>query len=60
MPIGRKEIFITFRVSKSDYFKRDGPDLHTDATISPSQAILGGTVRVQGIYDDQTIQVRII
>lgn len=57
MPVGKREIFITFRVEKSDYFKRDGSDIHTDANISLSQAGLGGTIRIQGIYEDQTIQV---
>jgi DnaJ family protein A protein 3 len=57
MPVGRKEIFITFRISKSDYFRRDGADVHTDAEISLSQALLGGTIRVRGIYEDQTVQV---
>ncbi|XP_075214300.1 dnaJ homolog l(2)tid, mitochondrial-like isoform X3 [Lycorma delicatula] len=52
-----QELFITFRVAKSDYFRRDGADIHTDADISLSQAILGGTIRVQGIYEDQTIQI---
>lgn len=46
-----------FRVEKSRYFRRDGSDVHTDAEISLSQAILGGTIRVQGVYDDQTLQV---
>ncbi|KAJ9590760.1 hypothetical protein L9F63_016276 [Diploptera punctata] len=57
MPIGRKEVFITFRVDKSDYFRRDGADIHTDAEISLSQAVLGGTIRVRGVYEDQTIQI---
>lgn len=57
MQVGKKEIFITFRVEKSDYFRRDGQDIHTDAIISLSQAVLGGSIRVQGIYEDQTIQV---
>ncbi|XP_059479801.1 protein tumorous imaginal discs, mitochondrial isoform X2 [Neocloeon triangulifer] len=57
MPVGKKEVFITFRVEKSDYFRRDGSDIHTDANISLSQAALGGTIRVQGIYEDQTIQI---
>lgn len=57
MAVGRKEIFITFRVEKSRYFRRDGSDVHTEAEISLSQAILGGTIRIQGVYDDQTIQV---
>ncbi len=30
LPVGRKEVFITFRVESSDYFKRQGSDVHTD------------------------------
>ncbi|XP_029673888.1 protein tumorous imaginal discs, mitochondrial-like isoform X2 [Formica exsecta] len=57
MPIGNKEIFVTFRVEKSRYFRRDGPDVHTEAGISLAQAVLGGTIRVEGVYEDQTIQI---
>lgn len=44
-------------MEKSRYFRRDGSDVHTEAEISLSQAILGGTIRVQGVYEDQTLQV---
>lgn len=57
MSVGNKELFITFNVEKSRYFRRDGADVHTEANISLSQAVLGGTIRVQGVYEDQTIQV---
>lgn len=57
MAVGKKEIFVTFRVEKSRYFRRDGPDVHTDAEISLAQAVLGGTIRVEGVYEDQTIQI---
>lgn len=57
MSVGNKELFVTFRVEKSDYFKRDGPDVHTEADISIAQALLGGTIRIQGLYEDHTIQV---
>ncbi|XP_013791198.2 protein tumorous imaginal discs, mitochondrial-like isoform X1 [Limulus polyphemus] len=57
MQVGKRELFITFRVQQSDYFHRDGADVHTDATISLSQAVLGGAVRVQGIYEDITIKI---
>ncbi|KAF2896101.1 hypothetical protein ILUMI_10071 [Ignelater luminosus] len=57
MPVGRKELFVTFRVEKSDYFRRDGADVHTEAEISVAQAVLGGTIRIQGIYEDHTVQV---
>lgn len=48
------------RVEKSSYFRRDGADVHTDAEISLAQALLGGTIRVQGVYETQTIQVHIV
>lgn len=57
MAVGQKELFITFRVEKSNYFKRDGSDVYTEADISIAQAILGGTIRIQGVYEDHTIQV---
>jgi len=57
MAIGKKEIFVTFRVEKSRYFRRDGPEVHTDAEVSLAQAVLGGTIRVEGVYEDQTIQI---
>lgn len=60
MSVGNKELFVTFRVEKSDYFKRDGPDVHTEADISIAQSLLGGTIRIQGLYEDHTIQVRLL
>lgn len=57
MAVGKKELFITFKVEKSNYFRRDGADVHTEANVSLSQAVLGGTIRVQGVYEDHTIQV---
>ncbi|XP_076277062.1 dnaJ homolog l(2)tid, mitochondrial isoform X1 [Lasioglossum baleicum] len=58
MSVGNKEVFVTFRVEKSKYFRRDGPDLHTDAEISLAQAVLGGTIKIEGVYEDHTIQIR--
>ncbi|XP_076236161.1 dnaJ homolog l(2)tid, mitochondrial isoform X1 [Calliopsis andreniformis] len=58
MAVGKKEVFITFRVEKSKYFRRDGSDIHTDAEVSLSQAVLGGTIRIEGVYEDHTIQIR--
>ncbi|XP_072945342.1 protein tumorous imaginal discs, mitochondrial-like isoform X2 [Epargyreus clarus] len=57
MAVGNNEVFITFKVEPSTYFKRDGPDVHTDCTISVAQAMLGGTVRIQGLYEDHTLQI---
>lgn len=57
MQIGNRELFITFRVAKSDYFRREGADVHTDAVISLAQAVLGGSIRVQGVHEDMTIKI---
>ncbi|KAK0083152.1 hypothetical protein PV325_009237 [Microctonus aethiopoides] len=58
LAVGNKEVFVTFRVENSRYFRRDGSDVHTDAEISLAQAALGGTIRVQGVYEDHTVQIR--
>ena len=57
MPVGNREVFITFRVEKSNYFTRKGADVYTEAAISLAQAALGGSVRVQGIYEDLNVQI---
>ncbi|XP_028913627.1 dnaJ homolog subfamily A member 3, mitochondrial isoform X1 [Ornithorhynchus anatinus] len=57
MPIGKKEVFITFRVQKSPVFRRDGADIHSDLYISVAQAILGGTARAQGLYETINIMI---
>uniref|UniRef100_A0A1A8KYZ5 DnaJ homolog subfamily A member 3, mitochondrial n=1 Tax=Nothobranchius pienaari TaxID=704102 RepID=A0A1A8KYZ5_9TELE len=57
MPVGKKEIFITFRVQKSPVFRRDGADIHSDVHVSVAQAILGGTVRAQGLYETLNLSI---
>ncbi|XP_062467863.1 dnaJ homolog subfamily A member 3, mitochondrial isoform X1 [Pezoporus occidentalis] len=57
MPVGKKEIFITFRVQKSSVFKRNGADIHSDLLISVAQAVLGGTARCQGLYETINITI---
>jgi len=57
MPVGKKEVFITFRVQKSPVFRRDGADIHSDLLISVAQAILGGTARSQGLYETLNLSI---
>lgn len=52
-----KELYVTFKVSKSNYFRRDDADIHTDAVISVSQAILGGNVKIEGLYEDLNVTI---
>ena len=44
-----EELFITFHVQSSSYFRVNGADIHTDCVISLSQAVLGGTAKIEGI-----------
>ncbi|KAK3099479.1 hypothetical protein FSP39_005076 [Pinctada imbricata] len=57
MKVGQEELFIHLKVSKSNIFKREGADIHSDVVVSLSQAVLGGTVRVPGVYDDILINI---
>nr|XP_046271375.1 dnaJ heat shock protein family (Hsp40) member A3a isoform X1 [Scatophagus argus] len=57
MPVGKKEIFITFKVQKSPVFRREGADIHSDLYVSVAQAILGGTARTQGLYETLNLTV---
>ncbi|RTG91313.1 DnaJ subfamily A member 3 [Schistosoma bovis] len=51
------EIFLQIRVEKSRYFRREGADIHSDITVSLSQAALGGKIRVQGIYENMLVTI---
>jgi len=52
-----QELFVNVRVEPSNYFRREGTDIHTDANISISQAILGGIIRVQGLTEDLNVRI---
>jgi len=52
-----REVFVTVRVEESDYFRRSGCDVHTTANISISQALLGGIIRVKGLYEDINLRI---
>ena len=54
---GGQEVFITCRVGNSDYFRREGNDVHTTAYISLSQALLGGIIRISGLHDDINLRI---
>ena len=54
---GNQEIFVTVRVEDSSYFTREGPHVHTNADISISQAVLGGIIRIQGLYEDLNVRI---
>jgi len=52
-----REVFITVKVEESDYFRREGYDVHTTANISLSQALLGGIIRLTGLHEDINLRI---
>jgi len=57
MNVGLSEIYVTFRVQPSRHFSREGLDIISNVDISATQAMLGGTVRVKGIYEDMSLDI---
>ncbi|XP_033742693.1 protein tumorous imaginal discs, mitochondrial-like isoform X2 [Pecten maximus] len=57
MPVGQQEVFITFKVSRSRDFRREGADIHSDVNICISQAVLGGTLKIPGVYEDILLKI---
>jgi len=52
-----QEIFVNVVVEESKYFKRQGYDVHTEADVSVGQAVLGGIIRIQGLYEDLNVRI---
>ena len=46
------------QVEESDVFQRDGFDIHSNAKISFTQAILGGEVRIPGLNGHIMVKAR--
>ncbi|XP_020906435.1 dnaJ homolog subfamily A member 3, mitochondrial isoform X1 [Exaiptasia diaphana] len=57
LPMGTGEVFITLRVSQSKIFERQGSDVFTTATISFTQAVLGGKIKIPGIQGDIELKI---
>jgi molecular chaperone DnaJ len=53
------DLIVTCRVKPHEYFQRDGDNLHTRVNISIVQAALGAEIEVDGIFEDEHVQVRI-
>ena len=48
------DLYIVLYVKKSDKFKRDGYNIFTELSISMPQAVLGDTIQIDTIDDEQT------
>lgn len=52
--------YFTHQVSKSNKFERDGFDIHSNVTISFTQAALGGEVKTPGLKGPIMLKVNIM
>ncbi|XP_054165473.1 protein tumorous imaginal discs, mitochondrial-like [Oppia nitens] len=53
-----QEMFITFHVLVNKYFRRDGYDVHTDASVSLAQSVLGGNIKIEGVHSDINLDIQ--
>ncbi|KAK9156999.1 hypothetical protein Scep_003573 [Stephania cephalantha] len=52
------DLYVTVKVQEDPVFRREGPDIHVDAVLSVSQAILGGTIQIPTLTGDVVLKVR--
>ncbi|PIA28214.1 hypothetical protein AQUCO_07200096v1 [Aquilegia coerulea] len=51
------DLYVTIKVQADPVFRREGTDLHVDAVLSITQAILGGTTQVPTLAGDVVLKV---
>ncbi|KAK1310934.1 hypothetical protein QJS10_CPA08g00688 [Acorus calamus] len=52
------DLFVTIKVRKDPVFRREGSDIHVDAVLNITQALLGGTVQVPTLTGEVVLKVR--
>ncbi|XP_065871399.1 chaperone protein dnaJ GFA2, mitochondrial [Euphorbia lathyris] len=52
------DLYVTVRVREDPVFRREGSNIHVDAVLSVTQAILGGTIQVPTLTGDVVLKVR--
>lgn len=52
------DLYVVLKVREDPVFRREGSDIHVDAVLSITQAILGGTIQVPTLTGDVVVKVR--
>ncbi|CAM8957961.1 unnamed protein product [Rhodiola kirilowii] len=52
------DLYVVIKVQEDPVFRREGADIHVDAVLSVTQAILGGTIQVPTLTGDVVLKVR--
>ncbi len=53
------DLIVTVRIEPDDFFQREGDDLHVVVEVPMVQAALGARIMVDGIMEEETVEVRI-
>ncbi|KAK9154948.1 hypothetical protein Sjap_002428 [Stephania japonica] len=51
------DLYVTIKIREDPVFRRDGPDIHVDAMLSVTQAMLGGSIQVPTLTGDVVLKV---
>ncbi|MED6210088.1 hypothetical protein PIB30_060807 [Stylosanthes scabra] len=51
------DLYVTIKVREDPVFRREGSDIHVDAVLSMTQAILGGSIQVPTLTGDVVLKV---
>ncbi|KAI7747822.1 hypothetical protein M8C21_013237 [Ambrosia artemisiifolia] len=52
------DLFVVIKVREDPVFRREGSNIHVDAVLNITQAILGGTIQVPTLTGDVVLKVR--
>lgn len=52
------DLYVVIKVREDPIFRREGPNIHVDAVLNITQAILGGTIQVPTLTGDVVLKVR--
>ena len=53
------DLIVTVRIVSHEFFERDGDDLHCSVKISMVQAALGAEIEIDGIFEDEEVDITI-
>ncbi|WP_251197902.1 molecular chaperone DnaJ [Anaerotardibacter muris] len=53
------DLIVTCRIEPNEYFRREGNDLHVTTVISMVQAALGADIEIDGIFEDEVVQIKV-
>lgn len=53
------DLIVTVRIQPHEFFERDGDDLHARVRVSMVQAALGADIEIDGIFEDEVVEIKI-